>query len=108
MDEKKIIGAGPAGLAAAINLAKNGYEVKVFEKNKDCGMRFRGDFQGLENWSSPADILTDLTKMNIKTNFWNKPIYHSEFYDYKLNRREVNICSRIVNIVFDKRTVALV
>lgn len=88
--EIKILGAGPAGLTAAINLAKLGYNVKVFEKNEDCGMRFRGDFQGLENWSSQTDILEDIKSMNISINFWHKPVFQCEFYDFKLNKRVVH------------------
>jgi flavin-dependent dehydrogenase len=86
----KILGAGPSGLAAAINLVKAGYNVTIYEKNADCGMRFRGDFQGLENWSSSTDILEDLQAMNISINFWYKAIRHAEFYDYHLNKRKVN------------------
>lgn len=85
-----ILGAGPSGLTAAINLAKNGFFVKVYEKNQDCGMRFRGDFQGFENWSSTNDILNELKSMNIECDFWNKPITQAEFYDYKLNKRTVS------------------
>ncbi len=90
MGEMKILGAGPAGLTAAINLAKQGYKVKVFEKNENCGMRFRGDFQGLENWSSQDDILKDIESMNISINFWNKPVIQCEFYDSKLNKRIID------------------
>ena len=32
IEKVKIAGAGPAGLTAAINLAKAGYQVDVFEK----------------------------------------------------------------------------
>ena len=90
MKEIKILGAGPAGLTAAINLVQHDYSVKVYERNKDCGMRFRGDFQGFENWSSKTDILKELESMNISIDFWNKPIMQSEFYDYKLNKRIIN------------------
>ena len=34
MKEIKILGAGISGLTAAINLAKAGYDAKVFEKNR--------------------------------------------------------------------------
>jgi len=51
----KILGAGLSGLTAGINLAKNGYEVEIFELRNDCGARFKGDLQGLENWSSKKD-----------------------------------------------------
>ena len=57
----------------AISLAKNGLDVTVFEKESDCGKRFLGDLQGLENWSSDANVLDDIRKMNIKTNFQCTP-----------------------------------
>tara|TARA_Y100000034_G_scaffold136123_1_gene210917 strand:+ start:56 stop:1111 length:1056 start_codon:yes stop_codon:yes gene_type:complete len=81
--EIKILGAGISGLSAAINLAKAGYDVKVYEKNSDCGQRFHGDFQGLENWSVEKNVLKELREMNIKTNFKNWPIKKMNFIDYK-------------------------
>ncbi|HML04899.1 MAG TPA: NAD(P)/FAD-dependent oxidoreductase, partial [Methanobacterium sp.] len=65
----QILGAGPAGLSAAINLAKAGYEVDIYERNKDVGRRFYGDIQGLENWSKKEDILDEFKRMNIDINF---------------------------------------
>lgn len=65
----KILGAGISGLTAAINLAKAGYEVDVYERNADVGMRFGGDLQGLENWSDKENVLDLLKKMNIDINF---------------------------------------
>ncbi len=35
-----VVGAGPAGLTAAITLVKNGFKVDLFEQNKDVGLRF--------------------------------------------------------------------
>lgn len=52
MTKIKIAGAGPAGLSAAINLAKAGYEIDIYERNHNSGSRFHGDLQGLENWST--------------------------------------------------------
>jgi flavin-dependent dehydrogenase len=86
--EIKILGAGPSGLVAAINLAKAGYKVSVFEKNSDCGLRFNGDFQGLENWTQKIDILDELRLMNININFHCQAIYNMNFYDYKLNKKD--------------------
>lgn len=76
MKRIKISGAGPAGLSAAINLAKAGYEVDVFEKNKDVGKHFCGGIQGLENWSEVRDIVDDLKGMNIAINFDCDPFSH--------------------------------
>ncbi len=71
----KIIGAGPAGLATAINLAKNGYSAVVYEKNPDVGMRFHNDFQGLENWTTEDDVLSFLRSVSIEVDFYCKPVY---------------------------------
>ena len=51
----QIGGAGPAGLAAAIILARAGRRVLVHEVQREVGHRFDGDFQGLENWSTQQD-----------------------------------------------------
>jgi flavin-dependent dehydrogenase len=64
-----ILGSGISGLTAAINLAKKGIATDVYEKNKEVGMRFQGDLQGLENWSEKKDILEELKKINIEINF---------------------------------------
>ena len=65
----RILGAGPAGLAAAITLAQNNRDVIVYEKKGDCGTRFRGDLQGLENWSDKTGIMDELTAMGLRVNF---------------------------------------
>lgn len=74
MNKVKIAGAGLSGLAAAINLAKAGKDVEVFELNKDCGCRFHGDLQGIENWSYEEDAILHLKNMGIKINFKYKPV----------------------------------
>lgn len=92
MDKVKILGAGPAGLSAAINLAKAGYNVDIFEKNADVGSRFHRDFQGLENWSDRKDTLELFKSMNIDANFnYNsflelKISNGSKIWDFKCNR----------------------
>lgn len=65
----KILGAGPSGLTAAINLARAGYDVHVYEKRNDTGKRFHGDLQGLENWSSDLNVIRELEEMNVYINF---------------------------------------
>lgn len=67
--EIEIVGAGPAGLACAIILAKAGRHVTVREWQGDVGHRFHDDFQGLENWSDPQDVLAELAEAGIAADF---------------------------------------
>jgi flavin-dependent dehydrogenase len=78
--EIKILGAGISGLTAAINLAKGGFEVTVFERASSVGSRFHNDFQGLENWSDDMDALEILKELSIQTSFWNKGFNEVSIY----------------------------
>ncbi|MFH1101331.1 MAG: NAD(P)-binding protein [Methanobacteriota archaeon] len=78
-----IAGAGISGLCCAITLKKAGYPVEVFEKRKECGARFNGDLQGLENWSSETDTLDEIQKMNITPSFLYKPFTTMHLTDGK-------------------------
>ncbi len=77
----EIVGAGPAGLAAAITLAHFGFRVVVYDERADVGHRFHGDFQGLENWSTEADVTALFVRMGIKTNFLCHPFLQADLYD---------------------------
>jgi flavin-dependent dehydrogenase len=68
-----VIGAGPAGLAAAIELARAGVAVTVYEQHAAPGARFQGDFQGLENWTSEEDVLCALERQGNVINFPYRP-----------------------------------
>ena len=86
-----IVGAGPAGLTAAINLANAGFETTVYEQNQNAGLRFNGDFQGLENWSDEDDTLQILNQIGIKINFLCHPYSGNDglFYGPKLEKVKV-------------------
>ncbi|MBW2410081.1 MAG: NAD(P)-binding protein [Deltaproteobacteria bacterium] len=71
----KILGAGIAGLTAAINLKNAGVDVEVHERKTYCG-KSTCDFQLLENWTFEEDALEMLQNLSIKTNFYAKP-WHS-------------------------------
>lgn len=64
-----IIGAGPAGLIAAINLERAGYHSIVYEQKPDVGSRFNGDFEGFENWSTKEDVTGFFRKIGLTINF---------------------------------------
>jgi flavin-dependent dehydrogenase len=85
MNHVKILGAGPSGLTAAINLAIAGYNVDVFEKNNDVGSRVKRNLQGLENWSCEQDVVEEFKKMKINPNFDCEP-----FTDLKITNNTEN------------------
>lgn len=67
-----IAGAGLAGLTAAINLARAGYSVRIFEKNNSIGQQSKETIQLLPNWFSPKDVIEELEECGIKINWLNK------------------------------------
>lgn len=76
-----IVGAGPAGLACAIVLARGGRKVLVREWKADVGHRFHDDFQGLENWSNEKNCLSQLAADGVRPRFDGTPIYQITAYD---------------------------
>jgi hypothetical protein len=87
-----ILGAGPAGLSAAIVLARAGREVHLHERYETIGKRFQGDLQGLENWSSKTNVCEQLQSFGLKVNFEATPFHEVTLTDGKnsftLNSKE--------------------
>ncbi len=77
----QIGGAGPAGLAAAITLARAGRRVLVHELHGEVGHRFDGDFQGLENWSDGHDVLDWLRALGMTSEFNTLPLSRGYVFD---------------------------
>lgn len=90
--EVTIAGAGPAGLAAAIVLARHGRAVRVYEKRPEVGGRFRGDHQGIENWSTADDVLDDLRQRGLNIDSLCVPF--SSGTVYAPGMRPVEVSSR--------------
>ncbi|MEW6594618.1 MAG: NAD(P)-binding protein [Thermodesulfobacteriota bacterium] len=64
-----IAGAGPAGLTAAIILARAGWPVTVYERHAAVGGHFRNDLRGLENWADHEDALVLFRSCGLSINF---------------------------------------
>jgi 2-polyprenyl-6-methoxyphenol hydroxylase-like FAD-dependent oxidoreductase len=77
----EIAGAGPAGLAAAITLARAGRRVIVHEAQREVGYRFQGDLQGLENWTMERDVLDELCEMGLTTAFVRRACREGTAFD---------------------------
>ena len=76
-----ISGAGPAGLAAAITLARAGVPAVVRELRSDVGGRFHGDYQGIENWTTSGDVLEELEEIGIEPTFEHTGFREGLFFD---------------------------
>lgn len=76
MEEIGILGAGPSGLCAAINLARGGRNVRVFEREPAVGMRFHPNMQGLRYlYVAPEKFIADLgLQANVKFHYYPKAI----------------------------------
>jgi flavin-dependent dehydrogenase len=84
-----VVGAGPAGLVAAINLAKADFAVTLREAGSGIGHRFHGDFQGIENWTTVSDVRDFLRLINVEVNFRFEPYRGGVFVSPNLRRREI-------------------
>jgi flavin-dependent dehydrogenase len=76
-----VVGAGPAGLAAALVAAARGRRVVVHERRDCVGARFHGDFQGLENWTTSGSVLDELAGLGIEAGFERVPFHEFTLFD---------------------------
>lgn len=73
------MGAGPSGLAAAINVTANGYDAEVFEKNLFLGGNIRTDVQAIRAYGNDSNIMNRLKEYGIKLKHCH-PIYRVKRY----------------------------
>jgi flavin-dependent dehydrogenase len=74
MEAIKIMGAGPAGLTAAITLARAGRPVIVYERAEDVGLRHKGGLEAIENWTADNDVRAEFAQWGLEENFGCVPI----------------------------------
>lgn len=84
---KKILGAGPAGLCAAINLARAGERVSVFERRPDVGLRFHPNLQGLKYVdTAPQEFMKGMgVRSQIKYSYFSRLFFGTRGRDIELD-----------------------
>jgi flavin-dependent dehydrogenase len=87
----KILGAGPAGLMAALTLARAGRRVAIYERAADVGTRHDGDLEAVENWTIDTDVCAELAQWGLGTNFRCVP-FHTTTYFGPGFRHSVEVC----------------
>jgi len=86
-----ILGAGLAGLVAAINLSRAGFKVKIYEKKNFVGQHEKETVQLLPNWFSKEDVIGEIDRCGIKTKWLNKI---SEIEIYFGEKRKLTLKSK--------------
>jgi len=76
-----IVGAGPAGLVAALTVAQSGRHAIVHERALAVGTRFHDDFEGLENWTTGRDVVDELASFGIAIDFDHTPFRETVVFD---------------------------
>jgi len=84
----KILGAGISGLVAAITLARNCFEVEVFEKRPRIGSFFKRDVHSLRNYYYDYDVLKKYRSLGIKISH-TYPIFRELRFSPSLKQVEI-------------------
>ena len=84
----KILGAGISGLVAAITLARNCFEVEVFEKRPRIGSFFKRDVHSLRNYYYDYDVLKKYRSLGIKISH-TYPIFRELRFSPSLKKVEI-------------------
>lgn len=81
----KILGAGISGLSAGITLAKNGYEVEIFEKRLRIGSYFKKSIHSVRNYFYNYNVIEKYKKLGINaSNFY--PVFKEFRYSPSLSK----------------------
>ena len=78
-----IVGCGPAGKSCAIELAKKGFDIDVYEKNKVGGTCLNYGCTYINGLREMADIINNLNLIKNNKNDYNKKIVLEDIISFK-------------------------
>lgn len=82
----EILGAGPAGLCAAINLSKEGERVRVCEQRTEPGMRFHENLQGIKDVGDVPEFIRGMNlNPKIEYRYFKKAYFGTRDSDFELD-----------------------
>ncbi|XRO77659.1 NAD(P)/FAD-dependent oxidoreductase [Methanocaldococcus sp. 10A] len=91
-----VVGAGPAGRTSAMFLAKNGFDVDLFEKDKIGGTCLNYGCTYITGLREMADILNNLSILNGKKVYLEEVISFKELQE-KINKIQDKIRNKLEN-----------
>lgn len=94
-----VIGAEPAGLVAAINLAREGFKVVVYDGRPDIGHRHFGEFQVIENWTMESDAREFLESIGVLENFYCSPFARLEIFPPSMKSHTISTSTPLLYVV---------
>jgi len=83
-----ILGAGISGLSTGIALAKNGFDVEIYEKRSRVGSFFKKDVHSLRNYSYDNDVLEQYKELGINLSIFC-PVFKEIRYTPSLKKIEI-------------------
>lgn len=76
----KILGAGISGMVAGLTLAKNGYQVEIFEKRSRIGSFFKKDIHSVRNYIYDYDVIQKYKEIGVEM-----PLVYPVFKEFRFS-----------------------
>ena len=102
-----VVGCGPAGKSCAIELAKKGFEVEVYEKNKVGGTCLNYGCTYINGLREMADIINNLNLINNGNNSNNKKIVLEDIISFKELQKKISDIQNKIRIKLESEVKEL-
>ena len=102
-----IVGCGPAGKSCAVELAKKGFDVDVYEKNKIGGTCLNYGCTYITGLREMADIINNLNLINNGNNSNNKKIVLEDIISFKELQKKISDIQNKIRIKLESEVKEL-